>query len=170
LEEFPLCCVFIAAERNVTMYLLPTVPNPGSNPYNQHQSQQVPPSPSPSPHHPTGPYDIGNWELRWRRRTTYDAKGRLTGTAVEEEAIYTPPHLRHLQPSQMQRGRQGLLWLLLFFLLAPLVFPLVIVGLMLLGVVVSVLQPLLLSMGLVVIGLLVLLLLFRLLRTTCSRP
>jgi hypothetical protein len=150
------------------MYRLPTVPYSGSNHHNQHQGQQIPPPPS--PHHPSGPYDIGNWELRWRRRTTYDAKGRLIGTAVEEEAIYTPPHLRHLQPPQMQRGRHGLLWLLVLFLIAPLVFPLVIVGLMLLGVVLSVLRPLLLSMGLVVIGLLVLLLLFRLLRTTCSRP
>jgi hypothetical protein len=147
---------------------LPTGPHPGSNHHNQHQRQQVPPPPS--PHHPTGPYDIGNWELRWRRRTTYDAKGRLIGADIQEEAIYTPPHLRQLQPPQMQRGRHGLLWLLVLFLIAPLVFPLVIVGLMLLGVVLSVLRPLLLSMGLVVIGLLVLLLLFRLLRTTCSRP
>jgi len=163
-----LCCVFFAAERNVSVSHLPTVPPPGSNHHNQHQRQQVPPPPSPHPS--TGPYDIGNWELRWRRRTTYDAKGRLIGTAVEEEASYTPPHLRHLQPPQMQRGGQGFLWLLVLFLIVPLVFPLIIVGLMLLGVVLSVLQPLLLSMGLIVIGLLVLLLLFRLLRTTCSRP
>jgi len=159
--------VFFAAERNVTMYHLPTMPNPGPN-HHQHQRQQVPPPPS--PHHPSGPYDIGNWELRWRRRTTYDAKGRLIGTAVEEEAAYTPPHLRQLQPPHMQRGRQGLLWLLVLFLLAPVALPLIILGLMLLGVLVSVLQQFVLPMMLVVAGLLVLWLLYRLLCRMSRRP
>ncbi len=141
------------------MYHLPTGPHPGSNYHNQHQRQQVPPPPS--PHHPSGPYDIGNWELRWRRRTTYDAKGRLIGTAVEEEAFYTPPHLRPLQPPQIQRGRQGLLWLLVLFLFAPVAFPLIIFGLMLIGVLLSVLQQFVLPMILVVTGLLVLCPLYR---------
>ncbi len=147
---------------------LPTVPNPGSNHHNQHQRQQVPPPPS--PHHPYGPYDIGNWELRWRRRTTYDAKGRLIGTAVEEEAFYTPPHLRSLQPPQIQRGRQGLLWLLVLFLFAPVAFPLIIFGLMLIGVLLSVLQQLVLPMILVVTGLLVLCPLYRFLYRMSRRP
>ena len=150
------------------MYHLPTVPNPGSNHHNQHQRQQVPPPPS--PHHPSGPYDIGNWELRWRRRTTYDAKGRLIGTAVEEEAVYTPPHLRQLQPPHMQRSGKGLLWLLVLFLLAPVALPLIILGLMLLGVLVSVLQQFVLPMILVVTGLLVFWLLYRLLCRMSRRP
>ncbi len=105
---------------------------------------------------------MGNWELRWRQRTTYDAQGRLIGTAVEEEATYTPPHLQHLQPPSMQRGGKGLLWLLAFFLLAPVAFPLIIVGLMLIGVLVSVLQQMVLPIILVMTSLLVLLLLSRL--------
>jgi len=159
--------VFFAAERNVTMYHPPTVPNPGPN-HHQHQRQQVPPPPS--PHHPSGPYDIGNWELRWRRRTTYDAKGRLIGADIQEEAAYTPPHLRPLQPPHMQLGRQGLLWLLVLFLLAPVALPLIILGLMLLGVLVSVLQQFVLPMMLVVTGLLVLWLLYRLLYRMSRRP
>ena len=163
MEGSPLCCVFFAAERNVTMSHLPTVPNPGSN-HHQHQRQQVPPPPS--PHHPSGPYDIGNWELRWRRRTTYDAHGRLIGTDIQDEAAYTPPHLRPLPPP-VQRERQGRLWLLLvLFLMAPLAFPLIIVGLMLLSVVLSVLQQALLPVVLVVTGLFMLLLIYR----KCRRP
>ncbi len=149
------------------MYQLPTVPNPGSH-HHQHQRQQVPPSPSPHP--PSGPFDIGNWELRWRRKTTYDAQGRLIGTAVEEEATYTPPHLQHLQPQRMQRGGKGLFWLLVLFLLVPLAFPLIIVALMLIGVLLSVLQQLVLPIILVVTSLFVLLLLFRLLDRIPQRP
>lgn len=144
------------------MYHLPTVPNPRPN-HHQHQRQQVPPPPS--PHHPSGPYDIGNWELRWRRRTTYDAYGRLVGTDIQEEATYTPPHLRPLPPP-MQRERQGLLWLFVLFLMAPLAFPLIIVGLMLLSVILSVLQQVLLPVVLVVTGLFMLLLIYR----RCKRP
>ena len=135
---------------------LPTVPHPRSNHY-QRQRQQVPPSPYP----PCGPYDIGNWELRWRRRTTYDAKGRLIGTSIEENALYTPPHLQHMQLPRVQRGALGLLWLLLLFLLAPLAFPLIIIGLLVLSILLAVLQKVLLTLLLVVAGLLVLLLLFR---------
>ena len=149
------------------MYQLPTVPNPGSN-HHQHQRQQVPPPPSPHP--PSGPFDLGNWELRWRQRTTYDAQGRLIGTAVEEEATYTPPHLQQLQPHRMQRGGKGLLWLLVLFLLLPLAFPLIIVGLMLIGVLVSVLQQLMLPIILVVTGLFVLRLLSRLLGRLPKMP
>jgi hypothetical protein len=146
---------------------LPAVPHPGSN-HHHHQRQQVPPPPSPHP--PSGPYDMGNWELRWRQRTTYDAQGRLIGTAVEEEATYTPPHLQHLQPPSMQRGGKGLLWLLAFCLLAPVAFPLIILGLMLIGVLVSLLQQLVLPTLLVVIGLFVLRLLSRLLGRMPRRP
>ncbi len=150
------------------MYPLPTVPNPGSNHHHQRQRQQVPPPPS--HHHPSGPYDMGNWELRWRRRTTYDAKGRLIGTTVEEEATYTPPHLQQLHPPHLQRGGKGLLWLLVLFLLAPITFPLIIFGLMLIGVLLSVLQQVVLPMIVVVTGLFVLLLLYRLLGRIPRRP
>jgi hypothetical protein len=145
---------------------LPTVPHPGSN-HQQQQRQQLPPLP---PHPPSGPYDIGNWELRWRRRTTYDAKGRLLGTVVEEDATYTPPHLRQLQPPHRQRGGKGLLWLLVLFLLAPVAFPLIIFGLMLIGILVSLLQQLVLPIILVLIGLFVLRLLSRLLGRMPRRP
>ena len=138
---------------------LPTVPHSGSNHHHQ-QRQQLPPLP---PHPPSGPYDIGNWELRWRRRTTYDAKGRLLGTVVEEDATYTPPHLQQLQPPHRQRGGKGLLWLLVLFLLAPVAFPLIIFGLMVLSVLLAVLEKMLLTMVIAVAGLLMLLLLFRLL-------
>ena len=113
---------------------------------------------------------MGNWELKWRRRTTYDAQGRLIGTAVEEEATYTPPHLQHLQPPHMQRGGKGVPWLLVLFLLVPLAFPLIIVGLMLIGVLLSVVQQVLLPIILVVTGLFVLRLLFRLLGRMPRRP
>jgi len=113
---------------------------------------------------------MGNWELKWRRRTTYDAQGRLIGTAVEEEATYTPPHLQHLQPPHMQRGGKGVPWLLVLFLLLPLAFPLIIVGLMLIGVLLSVVQQVLLPIILVVTGLFVLRLLFRLLGRMPRRP
>ena len=146
---------------------LPTVPHFGSN-YHQHQRQQVPPSPSPHP--PTGPYDLGNWELRWRRRTTYDAKGRLIGTTVEEDAFYTPPHLQGLQPPRLQRGGMGRLWPLVLFLLAPAAFPLIIFGLLLLGMLLAVLQKVLMAMIMVVAGLLVFLLLFRLVGRIARRP
>ncbi len=149
------------------MYQLPTVPNPGSH-HHQHQRQQVPPSPSPHP--PAGPFDIGNWELRWRRKTTYDAQGRLIGTAVEEEATYTPPHLQHLQPPHIQRGGKELLWFLVLFLFVPVAFPLIIVALMLIGVLVSVLQPWVLPIILVVTGLFVLRLLSRLFGRMPRRP
>lgn len=149
------------------MSQLPTVPNPGSNQHH-HQRQQVPPPPSPHP--PSGPYDIGNWELKWRRRTTYDAQGRLISTAVEEEAAYTPPHLQHLQPPHMQRGGKEVPWLLVLFLLLPLAFPLIIVGLMLIGVLVLVLQQMVLPIILVMTSLLVLLLLSRLLGRMPRRP
>ena len=136
----------------------PTVPYSGLN-YHQQQQQQVPPS---SPHFSSGPYDMGNWEHRWRRKTTYNAQGQLIGTVIEEESTYTPPHLLRLQPSQRQRGGKGLLWLLLLFLLAPLAFPLIIFGLIVLGILFALLQKMLLTLLLVVAGLLVLLLLFRL--------
>jgi Flp pilus assembly protein TadB len=103
-----------------------------------------------------------NWEHRWRRKTTYDAQGRLIGTVIEEESTYTPPHLLQLQPSERQRGGKGLLWLLFLFLLAPLAFPLIIFGLMVLGMLFALLQKVLLTLLLVVAGLLVLVLLFRL--------
>jgi hypothetical protein len=140
------------------MYQLPTVPNPGSNHHHQ-QRQQVPP---PSPHHLSGPDDSGNWEHRWRRKTTYDAQGRLIGTVVEEDATYTPPHL--------QRGGKGLFWLLVLFLLAPIAFPLIIFGLLVLGMLLAVLQKVLMTTLMVVAGLLVLLLLFRLVGRIPRRP
>ena len=138
---------------------LPTVPNPGSN-HHQHQRQQV--SPPPSPHFPLGPDDRGNWEHRWRRKTTYDAQGKLIGTVIEEESTYTPPHLLQLQSPRMQRDGKGLLWLLVLFLLAPVAFSLIIFLLIVLGLLMAVLQKVLLTMFLVVVGLLMLLLLFRL--------
>ena len=113
---------------------------------------------------------MGNWELKWRRRTTYDAQGRLIGTAVEEEATYTPPHLQHLQPPHMQRGGKGVPWLLVLFLLLPLAFPLIIVGLMLIGVLVFVLQQMVLPIILVMTSFLVLLLLSRLFGRMPRRP
>jgi|GEM_PF-2639238 len=145
---------------------LPTVPHSGSNHHHQ-QRQQLPPLP---PHPPSGPYDIGNWELRWRRRTTYDAKGRLIGTTVEEDATYTPPHLRQLQPPHLPRGGKGLLWLLVLFLLAPIALPLIIFGMMVLGILLAVLEKVLLAMVIAVAGLLVLLLLFRLVGRMARKP
>jgi len=146
---------------------LPTVPHPGSN-HHQHQRQQVPPSPPPLP--PSGPYDIGNWELRWRRRTTYDARGKLIGTTVEEDAVYTPPHLQRLQPPRVQRGGLGVFWLLILFLLAPAAFPLIIIGFLVLGMLLVVLQKVLLSMAIFVVCSLVILLLIRLVSRIARRP
>ncbi len=94
----------------------------------------------------------------------------MLGTAVEEEATYTPPHLRQLHPPHMQRGGKGLLWLLVLFLLAPVAFPLIIFGLMVLGILLAVLEKVLLTMVIAVAGLLVLLLLFRLVGRIPRKP
>jgi hypothetical protein len=63
-----------------------------------------------------------------------------------------------------------LLWLLFLFLLAPVAFPLIIFGLMVLGTLFALLQKVLLTLLLVLAGLLVLVLLFRLAGRIARRP
>ena len=63
-----------------------------------------------------------------------------------------------------------MLWILVLFLLVPLAFPLIIVGLMLIGVLVFVLQQMVLPIILVMTSLLVLLLLSRLFGRMPRRP
>ena len=58
----------------------------------------------------------------------------------------------------------------MLFLLLPLAFPLVIVGLMVLGILIAVLEKVLLAMVIAVAGLFVLLLLFRLLGRIARKP
>ena len=58
----------------------------------------------------------------------------------------------------------------MLFLLLPLAFPLIIVGLMVLGILIAVLEKVLLAMVIAVAGLFVLLLLFRLLGRIARKP
>jgi hypothetical protein len=123
------------------MYNMPTVPSPGG--YHQRKQQQVPPPPPSPPPPQHGPYDPGNWQLKWRKRTRYDANGFYIGAEIEQEATYLPPYLQPNQLQQPQKAQTSKLWVIVaIFVGAPLAIPTLIVGLMVLGVLASVLQQL----------------------------
>jgi len=121
------------------MHNMPTVPSPGG--YHHRQQQQKVPPPPPPPRY--GPFDPSNWQLKWKKRTRFDANGYPIGSEIEQEAVYLPPYLQSQQLPQPQKTQSSKLWIIpVLFVLAPLALPVLIVGLMVLGVLASIVQQL----------------------------